>query len=472
VAAIVVLGGGMIGLSTAMLLAHDGHDVTVLERDPDVPPEDPEEAWEAWARRGVNQFRLLHFFLPRFRMVCDDELPELVRALVAAGALCRNPMAEAPEAVTGGMQPGDEEFVAVTGRRPVVESVTARVATATPGVTIRRGVAVAGLLTGAEAVPGATHVTGVVTEDGEELRADLVVDATGRRSAMPRWLEAAGGRPPEEHKDDCGFVYFGRHFRSGDGSVPPFLGPGLQHYDSISILTLPADNGTWGIGVVTSAGDRPLRVLRDFDAFTAAVRSYPLAAHWLEGEPMGDEVAVMAGIEDRVRSFTVDGAPVVTGAVAVGDAWACTNPSVGRGASIGLLHAVALRDVLRSTGLDDPAGLAAAWEQATATTVAPWVDSTLWFDRHRLAEIDAQIAGEPYEPGDPLWEFTQALGVASFQDPDLLRSTIRVASMVTSITDEYGRDDVRERALALGAGWRDAPSMGPSRAGLLATLGA
>ena len=54
----------------------------------------------------------------------------------------------------------------------------------------------------------------------------------------------------------------------------------------------------------------------------------------------------MAKIEDRVRSLVVDGRPVATGVLTVGDAWACTNPSVGRGVSIGMLHAVALRDTL------------------------------------------------------------------------------------------------------------------------------
>ena len=52
-ASIVVCGGSMIGLSTAMMLARDGHDVTVLERDPAPLPASPHEAWTSWPRPGV-----------------------------------------------------------------------------------------------------------------------------------------------------------------------------------------------------------------------------------------------------------------------------------------------------------------------------------------------------------------------------------------------------------------------------------
>lgn len=469
---VTVVGGGIIGLSTAMLLAGDGHDVTVLERDGAPPPEPGEDAWRTWERRGVNQFRMLHFFLPRFRVVLERELPAVAAAMEEAGALRLNVLDRIPDSVTGGRRAGDEDFELLTGRRPVVEAAVAAVAEATPGVTVRRDVAVAGLSVRGEAAPGVPLVTGVVTEGGEELAADLVVDAGGRRSALPRWVRSAGGRAPVEELDDCGFVYYGRHFRSGDGMVPPYLGPGLQHYDSFSLLTLPADNGTWGIGVITSGGDPALRRLREPDRWDAVVRSCPLVAHWRDGEPLTEDVAVMAKIEDRHRRFVVDGQPVAAGVLAVGDAWACTNPSVGRGASIGLVHAVALRDLLRSGPVEDPVALALAWDEVTETVAGPWFRTTLWFDRHRLAEIDAQIEGRPYETDDPVWEFNQALGAAAFQDGELLRASLRMVSMLSSVEDEHGCDEVREKALAAGAGWRDAPSLGPSRAELLDIVGA
>src|SRR3954451_9947743 len=104
-AAVVVTGGGLIGLSTAMLLAKDGHDVTVLERDPSPPPA-PSHAWESWERPGVNQFRMLHMSLPRSRQLAEPQLPEVIRGMEAAGALRFNPLPDAPAEMTRGFRPG------------------------------------------------------------------------------------------------------------------------------------------------------------------------------------------------------------------------------------------------------------------------------------------------------------------------------------------------------------------------------
>jgi flavin-dependent dehydrogenase len=454
-----------------MLLAADGHAVIVLERDRAGPSESPDDAWASWERRGVNQFRMLHYFLPRFRDIVERELPAVAAELERDGALRLNPIEQLPVEATGGVRDGDNRFAVLTGRRPMVEAAVARVAARTPGVEVRRGAAVRGLVAG-EARGGAPpHVVGVVTEGGEELHADLVVDASGRRSALPRWLDEIGARTVVEERDDCGFVYYGRHFRSPDGSVPPAFGPPLQPYDSISILTLPADNGTWGIGLVTSARDAPLRAARDLSVWERVIGSYPLVAHWLDGEPISG-VDVMAKIEDRHRGFVVDGEPVATGVVALADSWACTNPSVGRGASIGLLHARELRDAIRRDPLDDPAAFATSWHDATQATVEPLYRDTLAFDRHRLAEIDAQIAGIPYETDDPAWQLGQALAAAAGKDPDMLRGYLEIVSLIERGVTVLGRPGVADRALELGSDPDAARLPGPSRDELLSIVAA
>jgi glycine/D-amino acid oxidase-like deaminating enzyme len=83
-ASVVMVGGGIAALTTAILLADDGHVVTVLERD-ETDPTDACAAWERWQRPGVSQFRLPHLFASRFRVELDRELPRVVKALDEAG---------------------------------------------------------------------------------------------------------------------------------------------------------------------------------------------------------------------------------------------------------------------------------------------------------------------------------------------------------------------------------------------------
>ena len=470
-ATVVVAGGGLVGNCTAMLLAADGHSVTVLERDPDPPPASAEEAWSAWTRRGVNQFHMIHYFLPRFREIVERELPDVAAALDADGALRFNPLEAVPVAISGGVREGDERFQSLTGRRPVVEAAVERVAARTEGVTVRRGVAVRGLLVGEGRVGAPPHVVGVVTDDGTEHRADLVVDAGGRRSAMPTWIAALGGRPIAEDRDDCGFVYLARHFRSGDGSLPPPFGPPLQAYESVSTLTLPADNGTWGVGLIASAHDSVMRSCRDVDRWTEVVQAVPArraldrrrADHRRRGDGRHRRPAAHRGRRRCARRDRRGGGRRRVG-VHQSLAWVGAR-------SIGIMHAEALRDVLRAHPYDDAEGFAIAWHDATRARVDPFVRDTLHFDRHRLAEIDAHCDGRPYETDDEDWLLGEAFAAAAGGDPDVFRAFLETISLYERVPDVLARPGVTERVreLAGGAGTGSLP--GPGRADLLAMLG-
>jgi flavin-dependent dehydrogenase len=268
-------------------------------------------------------------------------------------------------------------------------------AQATPGIDIRRGAAVAGLVVGPTDGSPVPHVVGVKTASAGKILGDLVVDMGGRRSALPSWLAAVGAEPTCEEREDCGFMYFGRHFRSRDGSTPPLVGPPKIDWGTISTLALPADNGTWCLGVITAAKDKALFGLRRQDRWESVVRTLPLVAHFLDGTPIDDGVAVITKLEDRFRGFVVGGHPVATGVISVGDAWAASNPTFGRGISIGMLHALVLRDTIREVGLDGPSEFASRFHRHTAEQVEPWYRLTLVGDRDRLAEVNAGICGRP-----------------------------------------------------------------------------
>jgi 2-polyprenyl-6-methoxyphenol hydroxylase-like FAD-dependent oxidoreductase len=464
-----MMGAGLNGLAAGMLLARDGHRVTVLERDAAAPRGSAGELWQRWDRRGVNQFRQLHFMLPRWRALMERELPAVLAELEAMGGARTNMVGGLPAEVTGGWRAGDERFETVTARRPVLEAAVAAIAEQTPGLTIRRGATVTGLVTGPESIDGVPHVTGVLTGEETATRADLVVDATGRRSPVNAMLEGIGARRPAEEREDCGFVYYTRHYRSADGRRPAERDTLLQHFESVSILTLPCDSGTWGVAFIASARDKRLRALRGVPAWEAALALFPTVAHWGAGQPITD-VQVIAAIEDRHRRFVVDGQPVVTGLVAVGDAWACTNPSLGRGASIGLLHACALRDLLREVDPGDPGGLARRFDEITQATVGPLYRATLQFDRHRLAEIDGEITGTPYLTPDASWEISKALYAGATHDPDVLRAYVSVASLTAMPEEALAEPGLLAKVISLGSSTPRYPAPGPSRAELLAAI--
>jgi len=460
-AAIVVCGGSVVGLCTAMLLARDGHHVTVLERDA-APPPAATEAWDQWPRPGVGQFHQPHTLHPRFRLILDEELPGLVDRLSEAGCVWLDYLQLMPPLVRDrSPREGDERFRCITGRRPVVEAVIAAAA-AEDGIDIRRGASVAGLRTGAGVVDGAVHVTGVHTTDGEEIAADLVVDAMGRRSKLGEWLTAAGGRPPHTEAEDCGFVYHSRYFRGPQ--VPSFTGPPVVDMGTISVLTIPADNATWSVTVWSASSDTALRHLRDTDRFEAVVRACPLQAPWLDGEPLS-EVITTAGVLDRYRRFVVDDQPVATGVAAVGDAWACTNPSAGRGIAVGLIHAQCLRDTVRAE-FADPERFVRAWDRVTEGDVGPFYWNQITADRKRVAEMDALRLGEEPPAPDPT---AAAMAAAMLRDPDVFRGALETGACLALPEEVFARPGFMDKVFA-HAGARTWTPPGPDRETLLALV--
>jgi 2-polyprenyl-6-methoxyphenol hydroxylase-like FAD-dependent oxidoreductase len=466
---IVVLGGGVCGLASGVMLARDGHEVTVLERDAAPVPGSVDEAWEEWSRDGVSQFRMAHFLHSGGRIVLERELPDVFTALVSAGAMRLDVLGLAPPTVAeGGPRAGDERFVTYTARRPVFEQVLGAAAAGEPGLEVRRGVAVKEPIV--QVGDGTPHVSGVLLESGEALHADLVVDAMGRSSQLPRWCREANIGPLHEESEDSGFIYYGRYFRSADGTTPQPYGPLLAPIGTFSILTLPSDNGTWSVTVYVSSGDQPLKRMRDLDAWTAVVEACPAHAHWLEGEPISDLMA-MGGVIDRYRRPMRDGRPLLTGIALLGDASACTNPSLGRGISLGLLHAQSLRELVNSH-LEDPLEFARAWDEATEARLTPWYRETVAEDRSRLSEIEALREGlEPLPPSDPSQALRGALLTAMFHDPDLFRGFLESRSCLTPLNETFMQDGVPERILELAAQHERLQIPGPDREGLLRLLG-
>jgi 2-polyprenyl-6-methoxyphenol hydroxylase-like FAD-dependent oxidoreductase len=291
-----------------------------------------------------------------------------------------------------------------------------------------------------------------------------VIDATGRRSPTADWLAALGAPAPVEESEDIGFLYTGCFWRSPDGELPETRAAGLTACGSISLLTIPSDNGTWSTTIYTVAGDTALRAVRRPEVFERVWRSFPDHAQWLDGEPISD-IATMSGAVDRSRHFVVDGVPVVTGMLTIADAAACTNPSVGRGMSLGLLHTVVMRDAVRQH-LADPAALAIAFHEATVEQLDPWHQATKELDHGRIAEMQAAIDGVPLEP-TPEAQIAGALAGATAFDADALRWFLELLTCLTLPMELFARPGVFERVLELAPQVPPPAPYGPDRTQLL-----
>jgi hypothetical protein len=178
----------------------------------------------------------------------------------------------------------------------------------------------------------------------------------------------------------------------------------------------------------------------------------------------------MAGIEDRWRRFVVDGEPVVAGVLPVADSLAATNPTLGRGISLGLRHAIALRDRVRTAGTDDPVALAAAFDADTQAVLTPWYRSTRWWDGHRIDDARRAMGTPVPVVDDPLFTDWQRVVGAFLAHPALMDaffSTLRLERRPEEVAA-----DPAVRAVLDEIGAVVPPPAGPDRAEVLRLVGA
>jgi 2-polyprenyl-6-methoxyphenol hydroxylase-like FAD-dependent oxidoreductase len=469
---VVVVGAGVSGLGAALMLARQGHQVTVVERD-DTPTPDSADAAFEWDRRGAPQVRHSHAFLGRLVGLLRAEFHDLYAALLAEGASEIRFGDDLPPTITNfEPQPGDDELVMLACRRTTFEWLLRCTALAEGGVVLRTGVGVDGLLADSSAPP---RVHGVRLADGTEVGADLVVVAGGRRNAAPEWLAAVGAGPVAEAVDDTGIVYFSRFYRLVDGAVhPPRTGPIGGDLGYLKYGVFAGDNRTFSITLATPTDDTELRaMLADTTQFERCAQLLNVVAPWVDGraEPLDDRVHVMAGLLNRWRDYVVNGEPTAIGIIPVGDAVLCTNPLYGRGCSTGFWGASLMAAAVAAHPHDTGKALL-AYDEALRTEIYPWYKASVDQDREARRVAAALLAGADPD-GDPSDSrafmrgvFRDGLLPALRSDAVVLRAFFRTLNLLSSPDAMLTDPEVTGRVLAV---WHDrdnrppAPPLGPKQ---------
>lgn len=492
---ILVVGAGVAGLGTALCASRAGHTVTLIERDDTPLPPDPRGAFH-WDRRGAPQVRHSHAFLARLRNLLRDRHPDVLAALFAAGATEMDFIEMLPEGMDRTRLPGDEELVALACRRTTFEWVLRRIVLDEGAVALEHGVAATGLVGGPVEGVAVPVVRGVVLDDGRELTADAVVLAGGRRNDAPGLLAPLGVEIPEE-VEDTGIIYFSRFFELLDGAdYPPQLGPIGGDLGHLKYGVFQGDNRTFSVTLAVGTRDAELRrLVLDPEGFLRVAATLPATVAYVEDDrarPITG-VEVMGGLLNRRRRFLADdGAPLVLGLHAVGDAHTATNPLYGRGCSLAMVQAQLLVDAVDEHGLTGTAAHDArsrGYEAATEAEITPWYRAAVTQDRmnRQATEAAARDAGTDGEAGGTAAdaaespEVTQARFARSLlqeglfpalrEDPVVLRAFLRMFNLleapdslmtdtdvIARVMDVYQRRDERPPE----------PPLGPPRDELLA----
>ncbi|MEM6708993.1 MAG: FAD-dependent oxidoreductase [Pseudomonadota bacterium] len=405
-----IVGGGIAGLSTALALAHAGLPATVLERDPPPPSgEDGDRAFFDWPRRGAAQFRHPHAFLGLLCNLLETRYPALLEALYAAGARRVDYQDMLPVELREVYRPeeGDERLWVLMCRRAILETQLRRAVEALPEVRLLSQVHVEGLrldTSGARPrVLGVTLRRDSAERYGPTLDAEVVIDASGRTSKLPRWL-AAQGISISEQNDDAEIVYYTRHYRRLPGVEEPTRGgkdPGAGDLGYLKYGVFPGDAGNFAIILCVHRAEQALHeAVTDSARFDAICSRIPGLAPWLEPGTFEarTEAFGIGDIRSVWRHYLHQGEPVVDNLFAVGDAALRTNPLYGRGCSTSVLHAHILADVLSSD--DDPVRRARRFDERTEAELRPIFQASLTEDRRGIRRALAAMEGSIVERAD------------------------------------------------------------------------
>jgi flavin-dependent dehydrogenase len=280
-------------------------------------------------------------------------LPGTVAALLAAGAHRRGLPGDALIlSADGWFRRHETDAYLISGSRWLMDHVVRQRALAGGAVSVREGTRVLGL------VGDASRVTGVVIgrPDGrtETLRADLVVDATGRRSRAGWWLTAIGGPPVEEETVDPGLAYSTRIFRAPAdlaAEIPAImLHPRAERGSPGHGATLfPIEDGRWIVTLTGARGGEPPTHERGFTDCAYTLRSPIVAELMAAAEPLGGVRPYRANANRR-RYF--ERRPRPEGFLVIGDALVALNPVYSHGMSVAALSALRLDRELAQRGAD------------------------------------------------------------------------------------------------------------------------
>lgn len=370
----IVIGSSIAGLLSARVLIDSFDLITIIERDK--LPQAPE------ARRGVPQSTQPHVLFTRGYRILEELFPGIGSELSAEGAIPLDWAREFHNFGHGEWNATAEsasDLVSVTCSRPLLEWTIRQQLSKFSKIQWLEQRRVTKLLWDQDKarVTGVTHRS-VGRSAEEALAAQLVIDASGRGSQAPCWLEDLGFTPPEATVVNPLLGYATRRYQIPQGFEADWKVLLINHSppDGTRLGYLAQiEAGEWIATLGGYGGDYPPL---DPEGFLEFARSLPSAKFYeaiQDAQPMSRIYAHRATAN---RLYHYEKVTLPEGFIVLGDAVCALCPVYGQGMTVSAISALVLRDWLHKTYQGSNRHLAFSEFQKTLakSNALPWALAT------------------------------------------------------------------------------------------------
>lgn len=364
----VVIGGSITGLLAGRVLADHFQHVTIIERDS--YPAEPAP------RKGVPQSSFLHVLLQRGQTILENLFPGLTNDLILRGA----PILKDSRDVSfysryGTAKKKDVSIIeTLSPSRGLLDWVIRRRLIQYPNVQFLENSRVTGFV----ARPDQSGIAGVVLQinhQSQTLSADLVIDASGKTSKTPRWLQKLGYAAPPETFINADIGYAHRIYRrpaqaNFDGQAL-VVWPALPDNTRSGIL-YPIECDRWIVGLGGAAPDHPPTDEAGYLDFARRLSTPALYNAIKDAEPLSD-ISLYCGNENRRRAYERL-SPYPEGLLVMGHAACAFNPIYAQGMTMAAIEAQILdRALAQHHKFPKPHSTCQMQHQIAQAETIPWL---------------------------------------------------------------------------------------------------